>query len=768
MKTTSRFFLCLLFLFVSLNCYANYKSEKIHLMVEKEQYKPGDTIYVHGFLVNSETLSLDSYSKYLYVELFDSKDSVLIQEKTACPKGLFSLGLPIDTYMSTGTYYIRAYSQLMQNEAPWSYPLLPVRIAYDNPVVTYDAYTEKIHSVAFYPEGGRLVNNCPQQVVFEVTDRHDLPISCTAELRNDNDSILLSAIPVGQDGKGVIRFTPDKNRTFHLRVYKDGTNQNCPLPQAENTPSLQLNINRNRLSFTRITPNSSPEQHLFTLYFRGMPCLSDTLSERRTSGVLDISTFPAGIYVGILTDLKKHVIAERMIFHHENNAFYDEKASPIKCLPNTSLSLTSLFPEDTAKHSFYRIQRIDTTTKESAPHTIASYLWLESELRLSGAERLAISRSGFDKQIIDKILICKKWKRFDLSKNFQEPILYPHKPELVLSLSGSVETELGNRPIKEGLLVAINTDTGMTYEGNIHTDGSFEMGVDDFTEGQNFFLQAYNAKGKPGQYTIVPENKRYRIIDNPLKSFYQITSRPPTHTGTAIIKDSLISYYDIKNERQAILPDIQIAARVRNKDTIATADFYTQHKITEELIRKMPYGDIIPYLDRLIGIHLAKVPLSKNIPGEEESTTLFRYAICTTRGVSVLSKRDDDPYGLHPNEMPIILDGSLADTHQVLTTLAPQDISSIERLTPAQALVYTSKAINGALIIRTRTYKEEKRISLGMNFQPKGLSATDNVVKQGIEFINAPDTPGTYWILQESINKQGIPLCFTRTLIVEP
>lgn len=63
-----------------------------------------------------------------------------------------------------------------------------------------------------------------------------------------------------------------------------------------------------------------------------------------------------------------------------------------------------------------------------------------------------------------------------------------------MALSGYVETESG-RPLKKGHLIAINNNKGFTYDADI-LNGRFVIGVDDFKEGESFFLQAYNEKGK--------------------------------------------------------------------------------------------------------------------------------------------------------------------------------------------------------------------------------------------------------------------------------
>lgn len=759
MKAKYSFYSYLLFLLFNLNSLAHYKSEKIHLLLEQDNLSPGDTIIAHGFLVNTETLST-SYSKYVYIELINSEDSVLIRKKLPCSSSTFSLYLPTPDYLKPNTYYLRAYSRLMRNESINTYPLLPVKITFSKEIYSFEKYIEKPQFVKFYPEGGNLVAGCLQRVAFKVTDHQGLPSKCVAELRDEKDSILLSSISVEKDGIGILRFTPSKDKAYHLRLHKH--DQIYPLPSAGLSPSIQISTNRDKIFYTLISTEETEESFPFSLYFRGAPCLNDTLTTGRRTGALDISSFPAGIFAGVLSEANKEPIAERLFFHNRDTVFFKEYQGNqvVEYRLGENISPMKLFPGDTTQTYFYRIQRAEYEAGILFPeNTITSSLWITSELSLSGEEQLLFTQSGFDRQAIDRLLICKKWQRFELKKNHQSPIDYTYKPEQVLTLTGKVETEFGWKQ-KEGHLVAINTDIGATYEGEIRQDGSFEMGVDNFLEGNTFFVQAYDKKRNIGKYAVLPDNDSYPPVTNRLKHFYSIINQPLPSTGIVTVTDSLISYYKKDDESHGSLPEIQIAARIKTKDTVETDDFYSQHKITEEIIKKTPYPDIRPYLDRLIGIRIVKIPLDEGSSSEGEEPSLFRYAVCTTRGVSTF-KKSASPYDLQPGELPILLDGFPADTHHALTSLDPRSITSIERLTPAQALAYTRNALNGALVIRTRTYKEEKRTPQGVSYQPFGLFSLE-LEQVPCKYLKAPKTTGSYWIIREGLNGQGVPHCEVR------
>lgn len=98
-------------------------SERIFIYPEQSSYDPGDTVRVYGQLFASGRQQ-PFYSQYVYVELFNPKDSVLIRNKTRCDNdGSFSLPVITDFDWPKDIYYLRAYTRLMQNFHPESYPV---------------------------------------------------------------------------------------------------------------------------------------------------------------------------------------------------------------------------------------------------------------------------------------------------------------------------------------------------------------------------------------------------------------------------------------------------------------------------------------------------------------------------------------------------------------------------------------------------------------------------------------------------------------------
>lgn len=96
----------------------NIPQEKVYLHTDKPYYFQGDTIWIKGYLTSAITHRTNSFSKYLYIELFDRKDRLIKRKKIERNKDSFIAFLSIPSNTGEGDYYLRAYTKWMQNLPP--------------------------------------------------------------------------------------------------------------------------------------------------------------------------------------------------------------------------------------------------------------------------------------------------------------------------------------------------------------------------------------------------------------------------------------------------------------------------------------------------------------------------------------------------------------------------------------------------------------------------------------------------------------------------
>lgn len=79
-----RFLFALACLWLSLAASGiDFRTERIFIAPSDSDYAPGDSISVMGIVVPSDTVTTP-YSRYLYLEVMNRNDSVLLRQKLAC------------------------------------------------------------------------------------------------------------------------------------------------------------------------------------------------------------------------------------------------------------------------------------------------------------------------------------------------------------------------------------------------------------------------------------------------------------------------------------------------------------------------------------------------------------------------------------------------------------------------------------------------------------------------------------------------------------
>lgn len=119
--------------FSSVSSFHASKQEKAYLHADKPFYVIGDTIWMKGYLVDAQThKENDAESRFLYVELIDRKEKVVLRKKIKKEEGGgFSNFFAIDGEIPEGDYALRAYTRFMRNEGEEHFFTKPIKI-YDN------------------------------------------------------------------------------------------------------------------------------------------------------------------------------------------------------------------------------------------------------------------------------------------------------------------------------------------------------------------------------------------------------------------------------------------------------------------------------------------------------------------------------------------------------------------------------------------------------------------------------------------------------------
>lgn len=711
LKLICAFLLCILgFAEVSAQLPHDFRSEQIFLGVAKTEWAPNDTIEANGLVTCLATKDLHPYSRYLYIELLDSSDSVMVREKVGCKEdGRFRARIPTLSVAGEGVYYLRAYTNLMRNFSGENFALQPVLIGKAFPK------REKGNGVlkcAIYPEGGFLVDNQVQGIVASVTDYAGRGLAGVGLSVVDDRGDTLCVGKSRASGLSNLTFVPLTERHYKLLVSDGGVTTSYDIPSARgDRMKLQCAINGNKLMFEVLNANASLPTGRLYMYDKVNGLV--LIGKGRRSGIVPLGDRP-GVTTVFLTDSVGNVLSESSLSSRYRMA-------ELPSVPDTiAADSINAWLERVDSSSGKRVM-VRLATKDECWNQFA-----ESELLYKSdyASPLSFPENFFRESIKDRAVDLQAWlstarfSRFAVRDAMvKDTAMYVRMPEMNMTIHGEVGTVYSNT--SGAALVAYNTANNSVYDTAVDKDGRFRIAVDDFADGTSFFLQTLDKRSKPVDSKIMVDDESYPAV-SPHEKYKLWQSE---------YADSKTTVSGMMQGGQ--LPDVVVKARVRHDEHLSTEKFYSYNYVGRNKIEQYNYITLLDILRGMPSIRLQYDPENVKNP----------WLISANRGASVLKDLG----------LVILLDGSRVENEQKdnIMQMSADEIEDVELLAPWQAIAYTWGAIDGAIKVTTRGADKSKVRSKGIFYTPLGLSVVKETPKTTV-------APGNYRLLMDVVSPTGI------------
>lgn len=721
LKVICTFLLCLFWIAnLAAQLPHDFRSEQIFLGVAKTEWAPNDTIEANGIVTCLASGNIRPYSRYLYIELLDSSDSVMVRQKVGCDEnGRFRARIPTVSVVSVGVYYVRAYTNLMRNFSGENFALQPVLIGEAFPK------REKGNGVlrcSIYPEGGFLVEGQVQGIVASVTDYSGKAISgVKLSVVNDKGDTLC----VGKtrtSGLANLKFVPLAARHYKLFVTDNGVTTSLEIPQAyPDRMKLQCAINGNKLMFEVLNANGSLPASRLYLYDKANGLV--LIGKGRPSGIVPLGN-RLGVTTVFLTDSVGNVLSESSL-----TSKY--RMTELPSLPDTIAAdsigawLERIGSSD-GKSVFARF-----ATKNECWNQFAESEQYKSDY----ASPLPFPDNFFKENAKNRSVDLQDWlstakfSRFAIRDAIaKDTALYVYMPEMNMTIHGEVSAVYSNA--SGASLVAYNTESNNVYDTTLDKDGRFRMAVDDFADGTSFFLQTMDKRSKPVDSKIILDNDSYPSVSPHEKySLWQSEYAESKATVNGMMQGGQ-------------LPDVVVKARVKRDEHLSTEKFYSYNYVGREKIEQYNYLYLVDILRGIPSVMVRYNPENSKNP----------WQISSNRGMSTLNASSEG--------LVILLDGSRVENEQKADVLqmSADEIETVELLRPWQALAYTWGAVDGAIKVTTRGADKSKVRSKGIFYTPFGLSVVKGNPKATV-------TPGKYRLLMDVVSPTDIT-SFERDIVV--
>jgi hypothetical protein len=294
-----------------LNCASTF-NEKVYLHLNRSIYISGESLNYKAYVINSEN-QLGSGSTVLYLELINSQKQRIIATRSYLQHGTTNGIFTLPDTLPTGTYFIKAFTNLMRNNSSGFYFSAPLFVANQaKEIPENNSSGNGKPAISFFPEGGTLLEGVENRVVFKLPDNQTGDFN--GEIRDDSGNNVLNFKPV-INNFGSFNFKPEKGRSYKAVINR---NESIPLHVSKSGIVLKVvNTDKDNLLLKINSNIDLKENNAFQLFvIAGTKVISsvtvNALQSEQTI-LFAKSTLPDGIIHFVLFDSNLKTICDRPV-----------------------------------------------------------------------------------------------------------------------------------------------------------------------------------------------------------------------------------------------------------------------------------------------------------------------------------------------------------------------------------------------------------------------------------------------------------------------
>lgn len=484
--------------------------EKVYLHLDREEYIPGQTIWLKGYLLSEFNANYKSTT--LFVELVSATSTLVHKLTLPVVDGVTQGQLELPDTLPVGKYLLRAYTATMLNHDPGFIYSRIIEIGGQGQGPMPVAGKTRME---FFPEGGNFLEGHPNTIAFKITGQNGLPVSGSGTIMDDKAEAVAS-FSTYHDGMGIVDIDAKEGRTYYAVLKGGPSTQQYPLPATVKEGIVfRLMTGENGIHFEILQKKNDPVfnaaymigqmQHkvAFTQPFReGTTTLTGVIKTNKlSSGILHITVF----------NREGQPLAERLCF--VDNKEYVQPAilveDTISFLPRSKNHMTLAF-SDTVVGSFsLSVTDPDFDAGQVRRENIISAFLLSGDLKgyIHNPSYYFSKDNDSVKYALDLVMMTNGWRRFRWEQLLKDGVpAGKYRDPAFVTLSGRVNLEGTRKPFadRELLVYIVAADSSRSMQ-LIRTDANGNYQADSLL----FFGKANvlftDIKGKKSKFVdIIP------------------------------------------------------------------------------------------------------------------------------------------------------------------------------------------------------------------------------------------------------------------------
>ena len=484
-----------------------FPQEKIYLQTDKPYYISGEKIFFRVFLLDAFSHQPTEMSRYVYVELINPKDSVVIRQQIRPENHMHYGALILSENLEQGNYRIRAYTRFMENIGEDYFYNQTVYIAdpTDTTKTNPNAFSsDEKWEVNFYPEGGNLIAGQSCATAFKALSSDGQPIEVEGEVFDEQDH-LLTEFTTTYDGMGRFYLNTVAGERYHAVVKVQGTEYrvkevNIDLPEVKTDAFALATVWRqNKLFISVKQPEEMPQQKLYlVIHSRGNVIYADEWDFSKEFISIDEKNFPSGVSHLLLLNEDYYPLSERLVFAlNEDWLSPDAKTQKEVYGTRDSVKMDVTVNERIAGNFAVAVTD-DKDIKIDTTQNILTAILLTSELRgyIHNPAYYFRKDNRQSELAADLLMLTHGWVRYNIPGAMRGDFQYLKVAnEESQSFSGLVKGGLLSKPYKGSKVMIFSTNSSFFDTSETDETGHFTINNFEFPDSTKYFIQALNKRG---------------------------------------------------------------------------------------------------------------------------------------------------------------------------------------------------------------------------------------------------------------------------------
>jgi len=517
----------------------SFPQEKIYLHFDKPYYSAGERIWFRVYLVHSAVHIPYELSRYVYVELVNAGNEVVLRKKIRPLESMYYGQMDLSPDLTEGWYSLQAYTSYMRNAGEAYFFRRQVYIG-NNLKEQEKAKTEsevkvkkttpdktspdnQPYTVAFYPEGNHLVAGNMQIIGIKATTPEGNELEVTGRIL-DEEKAEVTSFGNTTNGLGIMALVPLGGKTY-TAVCEDVQGRKITIslpPVSESDYALAIQQNASVVMVSLNTPNQLPAADtLFLLvHQRGAPVYQALFIPGNNVISFSKKGLSSGIIQLLLLNRFNEVLSDRQLFitnpDQVSVTMTTDKANYKKRdLVKVTVNLKDATSQPVAGN--FSVSVTDDADVKINPddETIESRLLLQSEFRepVSKPNRYFHANDKQAQAQLDWLMLTSKWDRYNIPSVVTGQLA---KGDAFVLERGSIITgKVVSFPSKRGIP---GNNVSMFVQNPRHADasttdkdGRFYFEGFEFPDSTKVMLQAQ--KGAGSFIDLIPDKDSFPAVN---------------------------------------------------------------------------------------------------------------------------------------------------------------------------------------------------------------------------------------------------------------